>query len=310
MVAGVTRVVALTDNPAYPQWIADARGNVVFARQGGGIGDAICIFGGIQRLKEIHPRLITHFLTIPKLAPLAAYHTAIDCVHTSADTLPEEAKVIHLEHPVRGLGIGRDQPPDMDLIRVFGRAMGVSKPCIPRLYLTQEERAWAREWVASNLPGNAPFLALTWRTAERYKDYLYTEDLYYRLRQSRRVLIIEHELDVPGPSTRGLSIRECAAVISVARMVVCGDTGPMHMAGALQVPLFVLYGSHAPLHRHLPYQVPSGYIVGPCPHGRTLCAEYPCVSRQEIPPCLRFPVEAAAQMILHTLAALPTQRSA
>ncbi|MCE5333252.1 MAG: glycosyltransferase family 9 protein, partial [Desulfobacteraceae bacterium] len=42
------------------------------------------------------------------------------------------------------------------------------------------------------------------------------------------------------------SLRELAALIGGARFVVCVDTGPMHVAAALRVPAFAIFGPTSP----------------------------------------------------------------
>lgn len=58
---------------------------------------------------------------------------------------------------------------------------------------------------------------------------------------------IRSAMKEPSISTAGLlSIRQLAAVIDRASLVISGDTGPMHIAGALGTPFVALFGSTDP----------------------------------------------------------------
>ena len=49
------------------------------------------------------------------------------------------------------------------------------------------------------------------------------------------------------PSFADLSIWELAALIKMSNMVICNDSGPMHMAGVLDTPLVALFGPSDPV---------------------------------------------------------------
>ncbi len=65
----------------------------------------------------------------------------------------------------------------------------------------------------------------------------------------------------------GTDVREMAACIAVADLFVGSDSGPMHIAGALDVPSICMFGpvpaeariSHYPSHREIWYE-PSGCL--------------------------------------------------
>ncbi len=81
------------------------------------------------------------------------------------------------------------------------------------------------------------------------------------------------------------SLREMMAILSMASLVVGGDTGPLHMAVALGVPVVGLYGPTLP-ERNGPYSQDSQVVVKDCPHGgqhKRRCAE-PCVESIPVEP--------------------------
>jgi len=53
-------------------------------------------------------------------------------------------------------------------------------------------------------------------------------------------------------------LRELAALFSLANLVITTDTGPMHLAAAVQAPLIVLFGPTAPW-RTGPYG--NGHVI-------------------------------------------------
>jgi lipopolysaccharide heptosyltransferase II len=71
----------------------------------------------------------------------------------------------------------------------------------------------------------------------------------------------------PSVSLAGvLTIGELAALIRGARLLVCNNSGPAHLAAAVQTPVVVLYALTNP--QHTPWQVPSAVLNRdvPCRH--------------------------------------------
>jgi lipopolysaccharide heptosyltransferase II len=113
-----------------------------------------------------------------------------------------------------------------------------------------------------------------------------------------------------GMARRGVSLAgrlelgELAALIGGARLVVCNNSGPAHIAAALGTPLVVLYAltnpQHTPWHvraRVLSHDVPCrNCLKSVCPAGHHLCL-------------LGVPVEAVAQAALDLLSAAPSQKA-
>ncbi|HTY08495.1 MAG TPA: glycosyltransferase family 9 protein, partial [Candidatus Edwardsbacteria bacterium] len=47
-------------------------------------------------------------------------------------------------------------------------------------------------------------------------------------------------------SIQGLSIRELAAVVSHLKLMICNDTGVMHLSAAVGAPTFAIFGRSEP----------------------------------------------------------------
>jgi lipopolysaccharide heptosyltransferase I len=77
------------------------------------------------------------------------------------------------------------------------------------------------------------------------------------------------------------SLRELAAVIRGAKFLVCADSGPMHIAAALNVPVFAVFGPTNPA-RTGPYGqihtiIRTDLRCSPC-YRRKPCADWECMS--------------------------------
>lgn len=68
------------------------------------------------------------------------------------------------------------------------------------------------------------------------------------------------------------SVRELLALLSLAELVVCHDSGPMHLAAALDRPLVAIFGPTSP-HRTGPHSLSARVVSNPVP-----CA--PCFERR------------------------------
>lgn len=266
------------------------------------MGDLITLFGGIQQYVKENPGSRAHLIATPDLAPLAWNHPDIEFVHTERDpTLPKGTKYFELGVPCPAKAREEQMVrPYIDRIKLFAEVMGIANPQVPRIYLTQEEKDWALDWTDRYLGVARPVL-LSWRTRSTYKDYPHIEKLFYRLREKTPVLILEHERPTPGVSTRNLTLRQIVALFHNARLVITGDTGWLHVAGALGRAIFGIYGSQNPVARQGPYNVPGAWASGFCPHGKQPCWEKLCCKKTDSPPCLDIPVDALAKLILATL---------
>lgn len=262
----------------------------------------ICALGGIQALRKLEPDAEIHFVGPAKRITILENHPDLAGLHDAIDTLPSETVCVDIATPYPENVEHDPLTGHLDRTSIFAFKMGVATPEIPRLYLTKPELDEAFEWLRDR--GYTNPLCLAWRSAAAYKNYPQVEKLYWKLSQKRPVLVLEHALQLPIPTTRGLSYRQHAAIIAHACMVVTPDSGPLHMAGALGRPIFGLYGSQSPYTRQVPYRVPGGWIQGSCPYGKYLCRERVCGDPFGTPPCMNFFPDAAAARILETLAAI------
>jgi lipopolysaccharide heptosyltransferase II len=95
----------------------------------------------------------------------------------------------------------------------------------------------------------------------------------------------QQRMDDPGVSLAGsLSLGELAALIAGAQVIVCNNSGPVHIAAAVGTPVAVLYALTNP--QHTPWKVPSHVLNHdvPCRNClKSVCPElhHDCLQRVE-----------------------------
>lgn len=122
---------------------------------------------------------------------------------------------------------------------------------LPTIYLTEEERAWAKATVAEKLAGDTPLVALHPYSTHPNKAWLgsYWQRIAMDLlNEGYRVVSV----GVGEPRFRGLrdlvdftgktDIRHTCALLEAADVLVTGDSGPMHLAGGVGTPVVALFG--------------------------------------------------------------------
>ena len=95
---------------------------------------------------------------------------------------------------------------------------------------------------------------------------------------SEKMFAEEIEKHIPGATSLAgkLSIRETAAVIEKFDLFITNDTGPMHLAFAMETPTFALFSPTDPK-RCGPYKIDHGFVIQK-PRTCTPCIRKACVS--------------------------------
>ncbi|MCA9412171.1 MAG: glycosyltransferase family 9 protein, partial [Candidatus Omnitrophica bacterium] len=95
---------------------------------------------------------------------------------------------------------------------------------------------------------------------------------------------IQNLIGAPVPSIVGkCKLMQLAAIMERADLLVTGDTGPMHIAAAMELPIVALFGPANPV-RTGPYAPDS--IVFQKPRDCQPCYARHCKFGEEPPPCL------------------------
>ncbi len=160
--------------------------------------------------------------------------------------------------------------------------------------VTDDEVEWGHGCLRS-LGLSPPFAVLLPGTGWSTKTW--SPDKFARLAEMMSMELSLPSLVVWGPGEEGLipkgrglfvapptGVREMMALLALSSLVVGGDTGPLHVAAALGVPVVGLYGPTLP-ERNGPYTDKAEVVVKSCPHRgqhKRECAE-PCVESIPVP---------------------------
>jgi len=140
----------------------------------------------------------------------------------------------------------------MQLLEPFGGAVTVQ---VPRLYLNDSERQWANGFLTSRgvakadlIVGIHPGAGLVEKRwpLERFREVATAT----AARSGIRVLAFAEPsgygaelFTIPGVLQAQVGLRELMALIDRCSLLICNDSGPMHMAGALGVPTVAMFGA-------------------------------------------------------------------
>jgi heptosyltransferase-2 len=160
-----------------------------------------------------------------------------------------------------------------------------------RLHVEQEEKKRTEEWLGSqNLQIQRPIVIINpgayYGSAKRWPAEKYAElAILFQSKMRAQVLITgsaeetplaeaiaSRMKELPFILTGKTSLPRLAALLSLADLFVTNDSGPMHLANTLKVPLVALFGPTEPS-RTGPYQQPARVI-----HKGAPC--WPCSYRQ------------------------------
>jgi heptosyltransferase II len=140
----------------------------------------------------------------------------------------------------------------MRLLEPFGDAVTVQ---VPRLYLNESERQWASGYLTSRgvakenlIVGIHPGAGLVEKRwpLERFREVAAATVT----RPGVRVLAFAEPsgygaelFTVPGVVQARVGLREMMSLIDRCGLLICNDSGPMHIAGALGVPTVAMFGA-------------------------------------------------------------------
>ena len=158
-----------------------------------------------------------------------------------------------LTDPVSLTDLNRHKVDDwLELLKPFG---GTTVARAATLNVTEAERRWATDFLAKNgvspgklLVGIHPGASVPekrWPLA-RFADVAQT---LTRIPDTNVLAFVapdgygEELSQIPGVITATVSLRELIALIQRCNVLVCNDSGPMHLAGALDVPTVSIFGS-------------------------------------------------------------------
>lgn len=129
---------------------------------------------------------------------------------------------------------------------IWCRAAGVEPSCKkPILQLTADERREGRQWVEDRLGSDGVRIGVVLTAVDPARDWPFSSQFAWELAQrGYKVVTIDKQKYAHQniPAMLGMHIRQVAAATEWLDAVVTPDTGILHVAGTLGVPVFGIFG--------------------------------------------------------------------
>jgi hypothetical protein len=259
-----------------------------------GLGDLVSMGAALLTFRHRFPEHAIHVLTAEPLNSILELHPGVDRLLHARDEIDPDSFIVDMGACPCGRFEQFFKVPEPSPRNVlFALALGLDYCEQPRVYLSAEETEFGKNWLREH-DLKKP-LGVVWKTSGPNKDYRYMPELFKELRKHYDAYLIENmEPTQMAPDTNGLTIREIAGVISQTHTVISADTGWLHVAGGLGVPLVGIFGSYPAQQTMRPYNVPFQAVVGPCPYGKQPCRAPTCLLA---PPCLAMSVSSILPQI-------------
>lgn len=238
------------------------KGHICIIRSVGGIGDVLMMTPGIRALKEQNPNLeITvavdmhttwdkSYREMLKNAPFIDHLIDARYVNRNKFTKVVDISSVCIAFEKKELRVN-------NRIDLFARALGVRnlKNKVPFYRVETDEKIWARRFFDDSF-GDKKVIGVvtasndskrTWK-----KKHLMTFlNKLTKLKNAEVLLfdfnrVLSQKQREQYVDAQGTTVRQMAALIERCSVLVTPDTGPMHIAGALQVPSVCLFGSIPP----------------------------------------------------------------
>jgi len=265
---------------------------VIFRRRIKGIGDMVSLLSAVRTLKRLRPDLITVMWTKQPLDEIARVCPDIDEVITSDDYEPD-GLLINCDDPCP-CGVYESNVKEINLSRpqIFCLAAGLPwqglKPRLKPDYSTLQYHP-----ITLRLkPKPRPWIGVILRSAERWKDWPYTRSFIRKLlKRHYTVIAIDKRVWCRAKgiiNAKGLTVSQLIALIASLDLLITPDTGPLHIAEALDIPTIALFGSmDSEVRRRTYSQTSVRYIQGKCPLDRKPCWYSTCQPKWSYQPCMR-----------------------
>lgn len=228
---------------------------VLVTRAMGGVGDILMMTPGLAALKRKFPKREVHFAIPKSFHSLFEGNPDVIVKDINADALVRDdyekwydltdcpaGKIESLTAP----NVTRSR------IEIFAAAMGVSKYALrkngttPRYFLRNEEKVWAQEFLAGKkrkrgLIGVQPY------SADLYCDYPHMKELVDKVKHFGDIIIFHNKSlseyeDKEIIRAEGMSLRECAALLSCCSFFIGIDSSFVHLSASMSIPSLALYG--------------------------------------------------------------------
>lgn len=257
-------------------------------RKLGGIGDVLMTTPVVKALKLRYPDAEITYATDPHyyqgdLFDILQGNPYIDHLVNYRGINPQEYQlfvdITGICPPVET----RSNPP-INRIDLFARHVGIRlDDHLPDYIVTEEEKIWAKQWIQQKF-GSAPHPIVLVHTASVDHKRTWPIEKYVKLlaqlaheRPEVRFIVLDHNKkratwDLKNCiGIQNFGIRQTAALIWASDLFVGPDSGPLHIAGALEKEIVSIFGSTHPDARINYYDgavaVTCGLPCEPCWYG-------------------------------------------
>lgn len=229
---------------------------ILVVRKVGGLGDILMTGPAIKTLKDKYPNKKIHFAIPKQYHPLMKNLDFIDTILDSNKPINYKryfmiSDITNVDAYYESTRVNAGKTVQKSRIEIYAEALGIRNLLTektPIYNVSEDEEKWAAGLLSSKkLNKNKKTIALTLKSAERYRDYPTQkyQELFSLLKRDYNLVLLgelsnEKYYDII--DARGLSIRELGAVISLCDCLITVDTGPLHLAAALGVKTIALFG--------------------------------------------------------------------
>lgn len=269
--------------------LMDTKAPSVCVLRGEGLGDVIMATPTIQALKDTFPEpAVVTFATNTRylegaLVEVLKYNPSIDNVIDREQVDESDYDlVVNLHCPC--VSYEKRENPSINRVDLFAAHAGVKLiDKVPKYYLQQDEVEWAKNWLTQNRIRESDKVIMvhvfTTTTRRNLNSKKFKDSLMTLAKKGYKLIILSHTTDHPSdvqfdniPNSVMLSedVRKVAAVASLVDLVLCPDSGILHLAGALATPTLSLFG-HTDPHARINYYKNTvalwpggGYSCAPC----------------------------------------------
>jgi ADP-heptose:LPS heptosyltransferase/glycosyltransferase involved in cell wall biosynthesis len=254
--------------------IRTKRTKVLYCRWDAGMGDLLMLSAGLKSIKEAYPNCILTFGCSAEYRDVVKFNPYIDNLITNEalirktdfDVVYDMTRFFEHEHYPMDKNPARNTS-RIDLLFQDGLKIKANDRR-PKYYLQKEETEVAKEWLEGKRRGKylVGFHIDSNAIARNYPvDYFKkvqsvlaqfnVDVLLVGSSSGKQSLIPYKELKEYGLiNATGLSIRETAALVNECDLMVCVDSGMLHLAAALEKKTIALFGTIRPLNRVLYYE--------------------------------------------------------
>lgn len=307
----VRQTEAPINRPKFP-WLPPGNySEIEVFRDRRGLGDFVQILGACEQL-QLTTKTPVKLFGQPGIISIGE-HSAVQVFeapkitrrHGVCEKLGRDKVRVYLDYPCPSEG--NEIPGNrIDRLTLFHRALGV-EPNNPSLVITEREQEWAANW-CDQVTGAQHPIVMVYRSAEKWKDFHDPDRLFSLLKKIGPAVCLENQAKVwSTPNTYGMTLRENAAILNQARIVVTPDTGWLHVAGHLKRPIFGLFGAQDPAYRQSIYNVTGSYHQGTCPYRKSPCWYNVCRGKTDIQPCMQTDPLVIADLVEKTIQRIETK---